>query len=174
MPTTAVEPTEEIDWSRVDRKIVSSFGRKSVKELAKETNIPQEVLLQRKQELVDSVDALTIQMQKHQLMANLHEISQKAQEDYENSPWETKSGLLNSAVAAVKELLKQLNLLESRGTAEVESLNKMRLRELLSLVDRVVYSGISEAAERYDIPERELQDIFFSRLTTEAALVENG
>lgn len=173
MPTTAVEPTEEIDWTRVDRKIVSSFGRKSVKELSKETNIPQEVLLQRKQELVDSVDALTIQMQKHQLMGDLQEIADQAREKTQGIADEFLAGVLNSRIAAIKELMKQLTALEKVSNVEVESLNELRTKELLRLMDRVVASGIERVVTGFGLDRDEVTDIFLSQLAIEAEAMDN-
>lgn len=165
---------DDHDWTRVDRQIVKWMGKKSVREIAEETGVPQADLMRRKQELVESVDEITLQMQRLQLMATLQEIADIALERAKASVDEFKAGLFNSSVAAVKELLKQVDRLESRGNTAVDALNQLRIREIVRLMGRVVDSGVQEIAQAHGLDEADLKEVFTSRLVLEAAEMDGA
>lgn len=174
MPTTAVTAPEEIDWTRVDRKIITAHGKKSARQLSEETGLTPEQLLQRKQELVDSVDELTILMQKHALMGDLQEIADEARKAASSSMDEFKAGLYNARIAAIKLMLTQLEKLERTSNVAVESLNALRVRELMRLMDRVVFTGVHQIAEAHGLDEQELLSTFQETLQIEAQKMDDS
>lgn len=166
---TVEEPEyDDHDWTRVDRQIIDAFGKKSIRQLSEETGVSQADLMRRKQELVDSVDVLTIQMQRMKLMATLQEAADYAFDVAKNAIDEYKAGAVNSAVAAIKELLKQLDRLERQGSGQIDSLNRMRVRELLGIVEEAVYTSVAVLSERHGIPEQDFLSEFQVRLADAA------
>lgn len=173
MATTALAPAEERNWDRIDRLIVAAYGKKSARQLAEETGLSAEELLQRKQELVDSVDELTILMQKHSLIGDLQDVAEEAKNAAKNSQDEFKAGLYNARVAAIKLLLTQLEKLERNSNVAVESLNALRVKELLRLMDRVVFTGAREIAKSHGIDEAEILNVFQETLQIEAEKMDS-
>lgn len=156
------------DQTRVDEFIWRYAAEKSSREIAEMTGEKPEYILRRKRELLEEVDELTIQQVRQAVTVNLHGIVRKTQADYENSPMEFKSGLMNSAVSAMKLILTELNRAEKNSNGAVEALNALRVRELLQLIDRTVNKSIKEISKRYNLEEAELSEIFQGHLMTAA------
>lgn len=157
----------EVD-ERLERVIWKSLGKKSARRVAEETGVSPEVILRVKRDLLESVDELTIQEKRVKLLADLQDISQRAQDDYDQSPWEFKSGLLNSSIAAVKAVMVELSRMEKADTSKTETLNELRVRELLSLVSAVVEEGVREISDEHGLDEDELFDVFNRKMVEEA------
>ncbi len=119
--------------------------------------------------MLESVDDLTIQQHQQKLMVNLQEMADAAQDDYKNAPMEFKAGILNSAIAATKEVLKQLAAISRQTDDKVVALNNLRVRELLRLMDRVVETGAKKLADDHDLDFDDVMAVFLTRLEIEAA-----
>lgn len=157
----------EVD-SRVEGIIWKHLGRKSARQIAELSGVSPEVVLRVKRDLLESVDVLTVQEKRVKLMADLQDISQRAQDDYDSSPWEFKSGLLNSSIAAIKAVMIELARASKEDTSKIESLNSLRVQELLSLMTSVVDEGVREIADEHGLDEDELFDVFNRKLVAEA------
>lgn len=168
MTDVALTDPDELYNERVDRLIWKSIGVKSVRDIAKETGLTPEQVLRRKSELIDSVDVLTVQQSRQKLISDLRAIADKTRDDYEAAPFEFKSGLMNSAISAMKAVLVELARSEKKDEEAVNSLNAMRVRELVSLVQDAVNASVPEIAERYGLDETDLFDIFNANLTKAA------
>lgn len=154
--------------ARLNRLVWKAIGKKSMKTLASELGVPAELLLQRKEELLEGVDDLTIQQHQQKLMVNLQDMADTAQEDYKSAPMEFKAGILNSAIAATKEVLKQLTAVSKQTDTRVLELNDLRIRELLRLVDTAVTEGVREIAGAKGLDEDELMGVFWRHLQASA------
>lgn len=166
------EGTDIVFNERTDRIIWQQAGIKSARDTAKELGLKPEEVLRRRKELIEGVDDLTIKQAKQKLIADLQAIALKTQEDYENAPFEFKSGLMNSSIAAMKTVLVELNRTDSADQERINQLNSLRVKELLSLIDRTVFSTLAEIASTYDLDEDELQQIFQSHLRPAAASLD--
>ena len=165
---TATGSNDPVD-DRVERLVWKYLGVKSARQIADIAGVTPDVVLRVKRELLDSVDVLSIQEKRQKLLVDLQAMAQKAQDDYDSSPWEFKSGLLNSATASIKAVLVELNRADKADQSKVEALNALRVRELLTLLDEVVTGGVSEIAERYGLDEDDLFEVFQRNLTEAAA-----
>lgn len=162
------EELEVFDQARIDKTIWRHIGRKPVAEIAKMAGMHPNEVLRRKNELLESVDVLTIQEKRTRLMVELEEIGADARDRFKNASDEFAAGLLNSSVAAMKTVLGELARAEKADQGALERLNELRLRELLRLMDRVVISSTKEIAAKYELSEDELQEVFQEKLVEEA------
>lgn len=151
--------------ARIESYIYKHIGKKSAREMATDLGVQPEQILAIKREMVDSVDELTISIQKAKLLRSLQELAEDAQEKSKNvADMRNYSGMINASVGAIKELFRQLNALSKQDNAKIDSLNELRVRELTSLLYEVVDTGVPVAAQRYGIDEDELFEIFNDRL----------
>ena len=138
-------------------------GTRTPKQIADELGLPPAEVVRRTREMLESVDILTIEQQRQKLMIDVGRIARKAEEAFDNSLDErNKSGLLNSAVNAQKEVLRQLEKMEVRNAEAVDALNRMRVAELVRLVETAVVDTLAEL-----VPDREdAMDVFYGYLET--------
>lgn len=166
------EEVEEFDQERADSLISRYIGRRSIREIAEMTGMRPEEVMNRKSEIINNVDVLTVQEKRAKLLYELDELAADARERAKDTSDEFLSGMLNSSVSAMKVILVELARAEKANEGAVEQLNQLRVQELLRLVDSVLVSGVREIAEKYDLDERELTDIFQDRLIEEARALE--
>lgn len=142
-------------------------GTRTPKQIADELGLPPAEVVRRTREMLESVDVLTIEQQRQKLMIDVGRMARKAEEAFDNSLDErNKSGLLNSAVNAQKEVLRQLEKMETRNAGAVDALNRMRVAELVRLVETAVVNTLSEIdPANYD----ENMKIFYGYLETAAS-----
>lgn len=157
----------EVD-DRVREQIWRLVGRKPLRVIAEELSLKPEEVLAVKREMLDSVDVLTIDQQRQQLMIEMRMVAQDSRRAAELTIDEYKAGLYNSAIAADKELLKQLAAMERKDSSAVEKLNEMRVRELLRLMDQVVRLGVVEIATKHGLDEHKILEVFQNRLVDAA------
>ena len=138
-------------------------GTRTPKQIADELGLPPAEVVRRTREMLGSVDVLTIEQQRQKLMIDVGRIARKAEEAFDNVYDErNKSGLLNSAVNAQKEVLRQLEKMETRNAGAVDALNRMRVAELVRLVETAVVDTLAEL-----VPDREdAMDVFYGYLET--------
>lgn len=145
-------------------------GTRTPKQIADELGLPPAEVVRRTREMLESVDVLTIEQQRQKLMIDVGRIARKAEEAFDNSLDErNKSGLLNSAVNAQKEVLRQLEKMEAQNAGAVDALNRMRVAELVRLVETAVVDTLAEL-----VPDREdAMDVFYGYLETAASNYES-
>lgn len=168
--TDPSEPeTPEGDRTRVERLVWAGLGVKTARQIAEEIGIKPDEVLRIKRELLDSIDVLTIAEKRAKLVVDLQAIAAKTQEDYDNSPFEFKAGLVNSSVSAMKVVLVELNRLERADQSKVDALNMLRVRELLELLKETIETAVPQIAKEYGLPEDDLFAVFNGKLQ-EAAI----
>ena len=114
------------------------------------------------------MDVLSVEQKKQKFIVMLEEIAHDTKEDYDNAPYEFKSGLMNSSIAAMKTIMVELNRTSKEEQGRIEQLNALRVKELLRLVDKTVATTLAEIATTYELDEDELQSIFQSHLVPTA------
>lgn len=149
---------------RIQRTIWRGLGIKSARQMADETGLDAEQIVLIKKELIDNVDILTINQRRQKMMVNLEQYANEAHDAATNAPAEFKAGLMNTAVAAMKELVRQLALLQAESSAEVQSLNQLRIRELMRLVDEAVLLSVKELAIEHGLDEDAMMQVFAENL----------
>lgn len=161
---------EEIEITpRIERIIWRGAGNKSARQMAEETGLDPEDILRIKEQMLSEVDILTIQQRRQKTLINLEQISNEAWEDAKSVPVEFKAGMYNSAIAAQKELVRQLKDLQAEETGAVEKLNEMRVRELIKIVEESAVLTFRELAIRYELDEEEMTGIFRKNMLDVAA-----
>lgn len=152
--------------ARIESYIYKHIGKKSAREMATDLGVQPEQILAIKREMVDSVDELTIAIQKAKLLRSLQELAEDAQERSRDvSDERNYSGMINAAAGAIDKLLKELNRMAKQDNSQVDSLNALRVRELVSLIQEVVDTSVQEVSDAYDISKEELFDIFNRNLS---------
>lgn len=149
---------------RIEKTVWKSLGLKPLKQIADETGLSRDQIIRIREELLSSVDDLTIMQKRQKLIISLEEMSQVARDDYDNAPYEFKAGILNSAISAIAKVQAELARMAKSDQSKVEELNQKRVRELVSLIREVVDTSVTEVAAQYDIPEEELFEVFNKNL----------
>ena len=167
MSEIAIPEEPEID-ERIERIVWKGLGIRSARQIAEEAGVSPETVLRVKRDLLENIDVLSIQERRAKLTADLQDIAQRAQDDYDSSPWEFKAGIMNAATSALDKVLKELARVEKQDSSKIEALNELRVRELLRLMSAVVESGVREVSEEFDLDENRVMDIFNARLVIEA------
>ena len=151
---------ESADDDAISRYVWKRIGKESARDMAKALGVSPDEILRVKRDLAESVDALTLQVQKARLMRTLQEIADDAKAEFETAPAEFKAGLLNSSVAAIKTLLVELNRTSKQDSEAINTLNQLRINELLHLIDVTVARTLEDIAIEHDLDESELLGIF--------------
>lgn len=153
---------------RIERQVWKALGIKPLKQIAEETGLTRDQIIRIREELLTSVDDLTVMQKRQKLIISLEEMSQAAREDYDKAPYEFKSGLLNSAVSAIGKVQAELARMSKADQSRVDELNQKRIRELVSLIREVVDTSVSEVSEAHGLPEDELFEVFNRNLEAAA------
>lgn len=157
---------------RIERIVWQGLGRKSVRQIAEEAGISPEMVLRVKRDLMDSIDVLTIQEKRAKLLADLQDIAQRTQDDYDLAPMEFKASLMSSATQAIKTVMNEMRAAEKADNTKVEALNQLRVRALVRIMQATVDEGVREVAERYDLDAADLLEIFNRNLALAAEAEE--
>lgn len=158
--------------AQIDKIIWKNAGILSVRDLARKTGLSPDHVLRRKNQLFDEVDVLTVQQHRQKLTIDMQRIANDAQKSAENAPLEFRAGLLNSAIAAIKTVLGQLDKQTKGEQTVVDKLNERRVQELLSIVRDSVDISVAQVAELYGLDENELFELFNANLKVAAANAE--
>lgn len=166
--------TPSVPDERLERIVWKGLGIKSVRQIASETGLAPEEVLRVKNELLDSVDVLTVQQRRQKILVDLQEVAQRVQDDYDSSPMEFRAGLMNSAVSAMKTILVELNRTQKGEADAISQLNALRVKELLSLIDEVVLVSVQSIAKEHGLDEDELLSVFSENLESAAMRRDAG
>lgn len=168
------EELEVVDQGRIDEVIWRHMGVKSTREIAEMAGVSPAEVLRRTNELIDSVDVLSIQVKRQRLLIELDGMARDARDRAKGTIDEFYSGMLNSSVAAIKTMLQELARMERQDSGKVEALNNLRVRELMRLVDSTVRMTLTEIAQEHDLDEDELMEVFQGHLVEAAREMEAG
>lgn len=157
----------EID-SRIEKIVWRSLGVKSVRQIADETGLTPEQIFKVKREMLDAVDVLTVQEKRTKILVAMEQLAQDALDRADGASDEFAAGMLNAARGAMKDMLTEFNRASKQDQAAVESLNMLRVRELVALVQEVVDISVTEVVEKYDLPRQDVFDIFNANLAKAA------
>lgn len=149
---------------RLERIIWRGLGNKPIRRIAEETGLDPAVVLRLKNEMFDSVDELTILQKKQKLLVELEGIAHEAREAANNTVEDFKAGMWNSAIAAIKALMLELNRVDKADNTRVTELNRLRVNELMRLIDVTVAKTLNEIATTHNLDEDELLEIFQGHL----------
>lgn len=155
---------------RTRRLITSLLGRKTPRQIADEAGVTPDVVLRVKQDLVDGIDALTVDEHVAVAVSLLHEVARKALAEFDKSDdARSKAPLLQSVTGAVKTQVQVLEKWRTKNESAVATLNAKRQSELVTLMQTTVDRGVEEIARDYDLDKQTLFDVF-NRHLIEAAM----
>lgn len=154
----------EID-PRLISQVWQGLGLKPLKQIADETGLSRDQIIRLREEMLSSVDDLTIQQKRQKLMIELETLSQEARNRAKKMPDEFYSGAVNSAVSAIKAMQAELARLSKADDTRIEELNTLRRREIVRMYVSVVNSGVEEISKTYGIPEDSLFEVFNALLS---------
>ncbi|MCK9603239.1 MAG: hypothetical protein M0R66_02505 [Candidatus Omnitrophica bacterium] len=155
---------------RTRRQVLRRLGTRTPRQIADEMGVTPDVVLAVKRDIVDSMDALTVDEHVAKAFVDLQEVVGMAMSEFQSTEdARSKAPLLSAAVTATKTTLQMLEKWASKNSGAVETLNKKRQSELITLMQRTVDSGVEEIAETYDLDKQELFDVF-NRKLVEAAM----
>lgn len=163
---------EGMETSNLDRMIRRWVGIKTPREISELTGVEPREIIARSAELFDQVDVLTVKQQRSKIMAELGELTQRTLDRAKSTDDEFFAGMMNAAVNAQREVLRQLEVMERRDDEQIDRLNALRVKELVALIDRVVISGCELMAEEYGLDAGELLSVFKAQLEIEAKRVD--
>jgi DNA-binding Lrp family transcriptional regulator len=161
------------EQARIDKYIWRYTGLKSIRQISEELGIAPDAVMRRRQELRDEIDVLSVQESQHKVLTELQEVAQILRDKLDNVSDERNfSGIANSFVNAMKTVNAELKAMEKRNTDAVDSLNRLRVQELLRLIDLTVAKTLTQIADENDLDESELLAIFQSYLKPAAEELE--
>lgn len=158
---------------RIRRIVWKRLGVKSAREIAQETGLTPEEVLVIKNQMIEEIDVLSVQQMRAKLISDLQDMARRLQDDYDKASYEFKAGIMNSAIAAMKVVLVELNRASAKDEAAVDALNSMRVRELLRLMDRVVVMSVDDIAAKHSIDADELLGVFNGKLIEAAKEIDD-
>lgn len=162
----------EVD-ERTRRQVMRRLGTRTPRQIAEELGITPDIVLAVKRDIVDSMDALTVDEHVAKAFVDLQEVVGMALSEFNSTEdARSKAPLLSAAVTATKTTLQMLEKWASKNAGAVETLNKRRQTELIRLMQRTVDGGVDEIAETYDLDKQALFDIFNQKLLEAATDME--
>jgi predicted transcriptional regulator len=156
------------DNDRIDAIIWRYSDVKSTKEIAKLTGLTPAQVHQRKREMYETTDELSIQMERQRLITELRGMSRDARDRAEKASDEFYAGTLNAAVGAIKAMLVELARMEKQDSSKVDALNQLRVKELVNLIQEVVDVSVNEISEKHGIDADEMFKVFNRRMVEAA------
>lgn len=151
---------EPVSDERIERYVWSRIGKESARDMAKALGVSPEEILRVKKNLVEEVDAISLEVQKARLMRTLQELADDAMERSKDISSEFFAGTINASVGAIKTLLVELNRTSKQDSAAVDALNAMRVREIVGIYREVIDATVPLIAERHSIDEDALFGMF--------------
>lgn len=153
--------SNEVEISdRIEKTVWKRLGNTPVRKIAEETGLTREQVIAIREELLDSVDELTINQKRQKFLVELEGISQDARKEAGNADGRDKGPLYSAAVSAIKTVMAELARMEKTSSQAVDSLNALRIRELMRLIDLTVAKTFATLSERHGIEEDEMYEIF--------------
>lgn len=161
-------------WSEeVDRMLLRKVGVQSTAEIARELGVGPLEVRKRVNELLESIDVLTVQQERTRLLIELRALVNRATERLDQIGTGLSdrefSQVLNSTTQTIRVHLQELDKMESKDDEALQELNRKRVEEILRLMDRVVVSSVREIADAHGLDEAEMLDVFSARLVESAA-----
>lgn len=165
---------DEEELSTLDKYISRYIEVKTPREIAELAGTTPERVISRAEAMKDEVDALSIDAKLYFAITRLNQIAMDAQNDAANAAdARDKGGLYSAAVGAIRETLKQYNILKKENESAVLELNRKRVQELLRLFDVVIDRGVQEVAEVHGIDRTELLATFQTKIVEAAKELES-
>ena len=164
---------QEVD-ERTRRQVLALLGRKSLREIAESIGVTPDVVIRIKQDIVDSIDALTVEEHLAQSLSLLRDVAENAREEFERTDdARSKAPLLGAAVSATKLFMSELNKWNDKNSGAANTLNMARQRELITLMQETINGGVKDIEDQFGVDAQEMYEIFNKRLIEAAMGMES-
>lgn len=168
------EEVTEQNYEILDRQLRRWAGIKSARQIAELTGYSPDEVIRRRNFLVDAIDELTVAQQMSFILSELQDTARTYREKADQiSPNDPDSGrnigpIITASIQAQKAAMTQLNTISKASQGTVDTLNQKRYEELIALIKETIYTSIAIVAERFDLEEADLIEIFQARLVAAA------
>jgi len=167
------EIAEPVLDARLERVLWKNMTKKTVPQLAEMTGLTNAQVLKFRNEMLESVDALTVDQKRTKMLVDIQDLVDKANAEFDSTTdSRAKPGLLGSAISGMKLILGEIARLEKMASSDVERLNDMRQRELIQLIQETVDASVKEIAKQYGLDTQPLFDVFNRNLMDAATRME--
>lgn len=123
---------------RTRSQVIRLLGTKTVRQIAERVGVSPDVVLQVKQDIVDSMDALTIEEHVAKAFVDLQSVTAMAMAEFQSTDdARSKAPLLATAVGATKTTMQMLDKWEQKNKGNVDAINKKRQSELITALNRM-------------------------------------
>jgi len=127
----------EID-ERTRAQVIRFLGTKTIRQIAERLSISPETVLAVKQDIVDSMDALTVEEHVAKAFVDLQNVTALAMAEFQSTDdARSKAPLLATAVGATKTTMQMLEKWEAKNKVQVDTLNRKRQTELTTALNRM-------------------------------------
>lgn len=144
---------------RINQLIWKWVGRKSIRQIAEEVGLPVDEVMRRRREMAESIDVLSLEDEMQKALLEWKQVAALVLDKIDNVQDERNfSGIINSFNGLNKNIVAEINRLKNQNSEAVDSLNQMRVRELLSLLEETAGEFIPWLVEQYGVMEEEAGD----------------
>lgn len=154
---------------RIEKRVWQGLGVKPLRQISEETGLDRDQIIRIREELLASVDDLTIAQKRQKLIIELEGIAQEARDAAAEADGRDKGSLYSSAVSAIKTVVGELARMEKNSTQAIDQLNALRVRELVNLIREAVDTSVPQIAKEYGLEEADLFEVFNKNLQEAAA-----
>lgn len=163
----------ELD-ERTRGRVIDLLGTElTIPQIAERCETTPRVVMQIRADLSKSIDELTMDEMMAKALINLNRIINMALSEFKTvEDMRNGAPLLQTAVTATKTLIEKMEKHRDRNKGQVETLNRKRQSELITLMQQTVNAGVDEISDIYDLPKQDLFDVFNRKLIEAATEME--
>lgn len=164
--------TQEID-ERTRNQVMRHLGTKTIRQISEAVGVPVETVLRVKQDVVDSMDALTIEEHVAKAFMDLQNVVNTAMAEFNSTDdARSKAPLLSAAVTATKTTMQMLEKWDSKNSDKVDTLNRKRQSELIKVVSRTNELTAEALDDGLPHDREEILSVMMASLLTAAGEME--
>lgn len=164
--------TQEID-ERTRNQVIRYLGTKTIRQISELVGVPPETVLRIKQDIVDSMDALTVDEHVAKSFADLQSIVSMALSEFRSTDdLRSKAPLLSAAITSIKTTLQMLEKWQAKNQVAKDTLNNKRRTELITVVSRTNELTAEALDDGKPHNREEIMAVMMSSLLTAAAEME--
>lgn len=163
----------EVD-ERQRARVVSLLGRRNVRDIAAATGLTPDEVLRIKQDVVEGIDALSLDEHVAKAVYTLQDVAAKALDSFQSvEDQRSLAPLLQAATGAIKTQIQVLDKWRTQNQGNVDRLNNQRQEELVLLLKNAFGLFAGRVAEMHNLDEAELWTLFEEDMRIAAEEMEN-
>lgn len=161
------------ELSRTDDYILRYIGLKSPSEIAANTGIPAEEVVQRGKDLLNEINVLTRPEKVNRLIIRMELVAEEIYDKLQNAKERNYAGLVNSMRSLYTQVLKELRDMEKAAGNEYDEAMSRYAMMLSEIVGRSFERTLNELKQAYpEVPTAEIEAKFQRNLVDVSSLYE--